>query len=100
MFQIDINSGRSARALYTGVGAALILLGVAGAVMSIPQDFSQRGALTASGAILTMALIAPTIPSWRNDIRSLLRGENVLIAALIYWTLLDVLQGAYSLPVS
>jgi oligosaccharide repeat unit polymerase len=100
MLQINVDSNRTARVLFTGVGATLILLGVTGAVMSIPQDFSPRGALTASGAILTMAMIAPTIPSWRNDIRSLLRGENVLIAALIYWTLLDVLQGAYSLPVS
>src|ERR1700674_3864030 len=47
-----------------------------------------------------MSLLAPTITSWRNDTRSLLRGENILMGALIYWILLDVLQGAYAIPVS
>jgi oligosaccharide repeat unit polymerase len=93
-------SSLSSRFLQTGIGALLMLLGIAAAALSVPRDFSQRGDLVLTGMILVGALMVPTATSWRNDIRAILRGENLLIAALVYWTLLDILQGAFALPVS
>ena len=87
------------RVMHSGVGAILMIIGSVAAIVSIPADFTSAGDLTLSGVILTLAILAPTVASWRNDTRSLLRGENILLAALVYWVLLDVLQGAYTLPV-
>ena len=92
------------RAVQGGVkvafGCLLLMLGVGIAIAAIPENYSERGALTLSGFILVAAMILPTLPNFKPDADRLMRGENVLIGALIYWTLLDVLQGAYSLPVS
>lgn len=98
--QLNAPSLATARFLRTGLGVLFIGLGTVAALLAIPQDFSSRGALTFSGFILVGSYLAPTLFSWRNDVRSLLSGENVLILAMVYWTLLDILQGAYALPVS
>jgi oligosaccharide repeat unit polymerase len=78
----------------------LLIVGTTAATLAIPHDVTGVGALTLSGWLLFLSLIAPTLPSWRNDVRSLLRGENLLIGALVYWTLTEVLQGSYSVKVS
>lgn len=90
----------SNRLLRTGVGAALMILGATAATLAIPEDLVPPGSLTLSGYMLAISLLAPTMPSWRNDVRTLLRGENILIAALIYWTLSEILQGTYSALIS
>jgi hypothetical protein len=98
--QLNTSDLVAARFLKCALGVLFIALGTAAALLAIPQDFSSRGALTFSGFILVGSYLAPTIFSWRSDVRSLLSGENVLILSLVYWTLLDILQGAYALPVS
>lgn len=85
---------------HTWIGALLLVLGSSAAVLAIPEDVTAPGALTFSSYILALSLAAPLLPSMRNDTRSLLRGENILIGALIYWTLSEPLQGGYTVEVS
>lgn len=89
-----------ARVLHVGVGALVMAAGVIGASLSIPDDITPPGALTFASYLLAISLAAPLLPSMRNDTRSLLRGENVLIAALVYWTLSELLQGRYAADLS
>ena len=91
-----LESPSQARLAHAAIGAILMLAATMAATLAIPQDVVAPGSLTLSVYILVLGLIAPTITSWRNDMRHLLRGENILIAALIYWSLFEPLQGSYS----
>lgn len=82
------------------IGAFIIAGGTFAAVIAVPGNFSEPGALRLSGAIMAFALIAPTFFNWKNDALTLLRGENILLGGLVYWVLLDIIQGAYSVVVS
>jgi hypothetical protein len=91
---------RAPELLGAGVGAAVMLLGAALAILCVPEDVTPVGAITFSSWVLAIALVAPMVPGWRNDVRTLLRGENMLVLALAYWTLSEALQGRYSVLVS
>lgn len=78
-----------------GVFAAIISTILA--VMLMPEDPSASGALflpalvLGSGILLVPALRALT---WSRD---LLNAENFVAIGLVYWILLDLIQGAYDL---
>lgn len=76
-------------------GAALILFGTAAAIISIPTNYQEPGGLLLTSVIQSAALLAPLFLSRTRDIRSLLRGENVLLLSLVYWVLFEMLQGAF-----
>ncbi len=86
--------------LHTGLGAAFMLLGMMCACLLVPEDVTPTGALTFSAWVLALSLVAPMVPAWHNDVRSLLRGEHILVLALVYWTLSELLQGRYTASVS
>jgi len=75
-------------------------VGACAAIFSIPHDYGAAGALAWSALFLAAGLLAPVAFWWRNEAATILSGQNVLALALVYWFLLDVLQGAYALPVS
>ena len=82
-------------------GALAILLGTLLAVMFVPQDPRPVFAVFPSGAILTLALLLPPALRLRHArVQMALRAENLLMLGLVYWLLLDVLQGSYELDVS
>lgn len=82
-------------------GAFAILIGTLLATMLVPQDPRPAQALLPSGAMLTAALlIPPAFRLRRGRVQLALRAENLLMVGLVYWLLLDILQGAYDLDVT
>jgi hypothetical protein len=67
------------------------------AVLLVPEDPTEPGALLYPALVLSAGLaIAPIAAAWRQP-KAILRGESLLALAPIYWLLLDLLQGVYSL---
>jgi hypothetical protein len=67
------------------------------AVLLVPDDPTAPGALFYSALVLATGLaIAPVTAALRQP-KAILRGESLLALAPIYWLLLDLLQGVYSL---
>jgi hypothetical protein len=67
------------------------------AVLLVPDNPTAPGALFYSALVMSVGLaIAPLAAVVRYP-KTLLRGESLLAIAPIYWLLLDLLQGVYSL---
>jgi len=67
------------------------------AVLLVPDDPSAPGALFYSALVMSAGLaIAPLAAALRQP-KAILRAESLLALAPIYWLLLDLLQGVYSL---
>jgi hypothetical protein len=67
------------------------------AVLLVPDDPTAPGALFYSALVLSAGLaVAPLTAALRQP-KAILRGESLLALAPIYWLLLDLLQGVYSL---
>lgn len=80
----------------------LALLGIAAgssaAHLLIPDiDYYSPGALAVPAAMLSLGLmVGPTASALRHS-ASLLRPEPVLILGLVYWILIDAIQGSHGL---
>jgi hypothetical protein len=81
-------------------GALMIFIGTILAIAAIPFNYQEPLGLLQSSAIMSVALLGPTVFTWKRDLRSLLRGENILMLALVYWVLFEVLQGAFAVQSS
>ena len=69
--------------------------GTYAAVVSVPDDVGPKNALFWSALYMTIALIVPVALQIRSDLTTVLRIENMLMIAIVYWLLLDMLQSAY-----
>ncbi|HEY0729341.1 MAG TPA: O-antigen polymerase [Pyrinomonadaceae bacterium] len=82
---------------YPGIGIAAVTVATVAAVNLIPEHPEPEGALFWPALVLTLGLlIAPAAAAFRQP-KALLRAEHLLVMAPIYWLLLDLLQGAYSM---
>jgi hypothetical protein len=82
---------------YALTGLLAVGLATPLAVLCVPTDYAPAGALFLSGGILAAGLVivpAVAVFRWRE---ALFRGEYLLMGGLVYWLLLDLLQGAYDL---
>lgn len=67
------------------------------AVLLVPDNPTEPGALFYSALVMSVGLaVAPLAAGFRYP-KTLLRGESMLAVAPIYWLLLDLLQGVYSM---
>src|SRR5919106_1319450 len=67
------------------------------AVLLIPENATAPGALFYPALVMSAGLAAaPFAASFRYP-KAILRGESLLALAPIYWLLLDLLQGVYSM---
>ncbi|HEU4836368.1 MAG TPA: O-antigen polymerase [Pyrinomonadaceae bacterium] len=67
------------------------------AILLTPDDPSAEGALFYPALVMSAGLAtAPLLTALRYP-KALLRGENLLSLAPIYWLLLDLLQGVYAM---
>jgi len=82
------------------LGAAAALCGTLAAIISIPADPRPSGALIWPAVWCSIGLLTAPLLGLRNSIQTILRTENLLMIGLIYWLLLDLLQGAYPIDVS
>jgi hypothetical protein len=93
------------KVMTTNEGGVPILLAVSSVILAlilcvalIPEGFRQPGALFWPALSLSAGLlIGPILRFKFNDLRTLLRAENFVLLALIYWIVLDLLQVSYPL---
>lgn len=77
------------------LGIATASAGTLVALSFVPEDPTPAGALYFAALVMMASLaIAPAAAAIR-DPKALLRAENVIVLAPIYWLLLDLLQGLY-----
>ena len=82
---------------YPAIGIAAVTVATFAAVNLIPDHPEPEGALFWPALVLSLGLvIAPALAAFRQP-KALLRAEHLLVIAPIYWLLLDLLQGAYSM---
>ena len=67
------------------------------AVLLVPDDPTAPGALFYSSLVLSTGLAVGPLAAAVRQPKAILRGESLLALAPIYWLLLDLLQGVYSL---
>src|SRR5947208_8696491 len=67
------------------------------AVLMLPKDIENPGAVFVSALILTAALMAVPVARALKAPLSIVRAEHLLMLGLVYWLLLDLLQGEYPL---
>ena len=82
--------------------AALVSICVFGglAILLVPDNPQPAGELVLSGAFMaTGLLLVPVLYAYKGQER-VFRGEHILCFGLVYWLLLDVIQGAYDVDLS
>jgi hypothetical protein len=67
------------------------------AVLLVPDDPTAAGALFYPALVLSAGLAVAPLSAALRQPKAVLRGESLLALAPIYWLLLDLLQGVYSL---
>jgi hypothetical protein len=67
------------------------------AVLLVPDAPTPPGGVFAPALVLTAGLALAPIAAALRQPKAILRGESLLALAPIYWLLLDLLQGVYSL---
>jgi oligosaccharide repeat unit polymerase len=82
---------------YTFLGIAATAVGTFLAVSAIPADLTSKDALVFPATIMACGLAAAPMLAALWEPRSLLRPEHVLALSPLYWLLLELLQGLYSL---
>lgn len=79
--------------LHAGLGALSTLVGTVFAIALVPDVDHAGENMVPAGAVMAVGLgVAPFVASLR-DAKALLRLEHLLPFALVYWLLLDLLQG-------
>jgi len=79
------------------LGTPTVLGGVIMAIVIIPDDYRPIGAMFWPALSLALGLLAVPILRARASVSSILRSEHILMIALVYWVLLDMLESAYPL---
>jgi len=71
--------------------------GTMGAIFLIPRNVTTSGALFPSAVSLTLGLLIVPVTAILKNPRMVLRSEYLVALAPIYWLLLDLLQGVYTM---
>ena len=76
--------------LSTGIATAL-------SILLIPDNPAREGALFYAALVMSAGLATAPVAAALRYPKALLRGESLLALAPVYWLLLDLLQGVYSM---
>ena len=79
------------------LGAVATVCGTIAAILSVPDDFQPRGALFWPAVWCSFGLLAAPLFGLRKSTQRIFRTENLLMVGLVYWLLLEMIQGAYPL---
>lgn len=79
------------------VSIASIVVGLALVWATLPADVSPPGALTGVALVLAISLcLGPTLAALKSP-KEFFCAENIVMLGLVYWLLLDPIQGAYGI---
>lgn len=94
-FGVSAAPSRSIRSLVL----ALVSISIATtlSVLLIPDNATGEGALFYPALVMSVGLATAPVAAALRYPKALLRGESLLSLAPIYWLLLDLLQGVYSM---
>lgn len=83
--------------LVSATPAALVSVTLATlvAIWILPDNVVPAGSLFLSAVVMSIGLMLPVILQVRTNLLAVLRVENILMAGIIYWLLLDMLQSAF-----
>lgn len=81
-------------------GLAGVVIGTILALGAVPSDPGPAGALFLPAIFMSGGLLVGALACIPRGYAAMLRGENILNMAIVYWLLLDLLQGAYDLDTS
>src|SRR4029078_1333325 len=73
------------------------IIGTAGAIPMVPANPAPPGALFWAASLLAASVVIVPCLRVRTGVMSVLKAEHLLMLGLVYWLLLDLLQGAYPL---
>lgn len=82
---------------YPAIGIATAMAATLLAVNLIPEHPEPEGALFWPALVLSLGLLIAPAAAALQEPRALLRAEHLLVIAPVYWLLLDLVQGAYSM---
>jgi oligosaccharide repeat unit polymerase len=82
---------------FPAIGLAAAIVATFAAVNLIPEHPEPEGALFWPALVLSLGLLVAPIAAAFRQPKALLRAEHLLVVAPVYWLLLDLLQGAYSM---
>jgi oligosaccharide repeat unit polymerase len=78
---------------YPFLGIFCVSVGTVLAQMFVPTAFHLPWAMFPSALCMTVGVLIPVVAAAIRNFRSILRAEHVMMFAIIYWALLDLLQG-------
>ncbi len=83
--------------VYPALGILGTAIGTLAAIEILPQDIEPAGALLGSALVMCAgSIFAPALATLQRP-RAFFRAENLLATCPVYWLLLDLIQGNYSL---
>lgn len=82
---------------YPVIGMLGAVVGTMVALVAVGDDYRMPGALRVSAAAMAIGLLASAGVSFLKEPRSAFRAEHLVMYGLVYWLLLDLLQGSISL---
>ena len=83
--------------LRSGFAVLLVWIGTLLATRFIPVEVQPEGALFIPAVIQSVALMLPAVWQFMTNWRRVLRAEYLLTVGLVFWLLLDMIQGRYAL---
>lgn len=86
------------RGYFPVLGAAATAIGMMLAIMAVPFNPQKEGSLVLSGVLMSLGLAAAPIAAFFANPRNILRAENIVGLAPIYWLFLDLVTAIYDLP--
>jgi hypothetical protein len=88
---------RVGRTWFPLVGAGATICGTMAAILSVPDDPQPSGALFWPAVWCSLGMLTAPVLRLPKTTHAALGVENALMIGLIYWLLLDLLQGLYPL---
>jgi hypothetical protein len=88
----------AAQGFYPGLGAIATAVGTLLAMVAVPFNPQKEGALFLSGLVMSLGLAAAPIAAFVSNPRNILRAENIVGLAPIYWLFLDLITSHYDMP--
>ncbi|MEK6805793.1 MAG: O-antigen polymerase [Pseudomonadota bacterium] len=95
-----VSSGRSTDSYRAFPGWSLIgiVAGTLAATVAIPEfELAAMGSLRVSGIALSLGLLLGVVTAGFRSPAALFRAEHLLMFGLVYWVVLDAVQGGYEL---